>query len=160
MSMRQILETIRTFDGVVELAPGPGSGAPELAWGDHFFYYSYCSNPSDGQVPQREQPNATAVTKDYPGDTLSRLDEPGRWRLNVHVGRSRFVELVGEDPRDESVGWDLAADDVVLPHPVYRAQGWVSIVNPGERTSVLAVELARAAHEDARRRWVRTRVGT
>ena len=41
---------------------------------------------------------------------------------------------------------------MVVPHPVYRAQGWVSIVNPGTNTSELAVDLLRQAHEDAKRR--------
>lgn len=37
MSMEQILETVYGFDGVVVLAPTPGSEFPEIAWGDHFF---------------------------------------------------------------------------------------------------------------------------
>lgn len=50
MSMEQILETVRGFDGILELAPVEGSGFPEVAWGDHFFYYA-----PDGQVPLRTQ---------------------------------------------------------------------------------------------------------
>ncbi|MFC5727800.1 MULTISPECIES: DUF6194 family protein [Nocardioides] len=147
MSMDRLLETIRAFDGVLELAPDEGSAFPEIAWGDHFFYYS----PS-GQVPAREQPYATIVTKNYPGDALCDLDHPDRWRLNIHVGTNAFLELTGESSRALTTPWDYAAADVVLPHPVYRAQGWVSIVNPGRRTHVLATDLLRQAHEDARRR--------
>lgn len=144
---------VRSLDGALVLAPDESSGAPEIAWGDHFFYYA-----PDGRIPERTQPYATVVTKDYPGDALSRLDEPGRARLNVHVGRERFLELTGEDPRDEPArDWDYAADDVVLPHPVYRRQSWVSIVNPGERTTSLAIDLLRDAHEQARRRSDRQR---
>lgn len=40
MSMEQILEAVRGFDGVLELAPTAGSEYPEIAWGDHFFYYA------------------------------------------------------------------------------------------------------------------------
>ena len=58
MSMDDILQTIRAFDGVLELAPTEGSGFPEIAWGDHYFYFA-----PDGDVPQREQPYATIVTK-------------------------------------------------------------------------------------------------
>ncbi|MDZ5663184.1 DUF6194 family protein [Nocardioides sp. S-58] len=147
MSMDQVLRTIRSFDGVLELAPGEGSAFPELAWGDHFFYYA-----PDGEVPTREQPYATIVTKNYPKDVLSRLDEPDRWRLNIRAGTKKFVELLGEDPRSPVRTWDLAATDVVLPHPVHRAQGWVSIVVPGAVTHELAVRLLRDAHEAARRR--------
>ncbi|GAA4238186.1 hypothetical protein GCM10022254_53080 [Actinomadura meridiana] len=142
--MDQLLETIRTFDGVLELAPTEGSAFPPIAWGDHFFYYA-----PDGQVPEREQPYATIVTKNYPDDALSDLDHPDRWRLNIHVGRSTLRELTGED----SV--DFAAVDTVLPHPVYRAQGWVSIVNPGAATRTLAVRLLREAHDAAHQRAAR-----
>lgn len=150
MSMQEILETVRAFDGVLELAPAEGSAFPEIAWGDHFFYYA-----PDGQVPQREQPYATIVTKNYPGDGQCDLDDPGRWRLNVHVGRTAFTELTGEDPRAASTAADFTAVDTVLPHPVYRAQGWVAIVNPRTGTGSPAVRLLRRAHEEAARRAAR-----
>lgn len=126
MSMHDYLERAREFEGVLELAPEEGGPFPEIAWGDHFFYYA-----PDGQTPQQGQPFATFVTKDYPDDALSELDRAGRWRLNIHVGRHRFVSLTGEEPRlsrdvsgtgtaSGSV-WDFAATDTVIPHPVYRA---------------------------------------
>lgn len=155
MSMDELLETIRAFDGVLELAPDESSAFPALAWGDHFFYYA-----PDGQVPTREQPYATVVTKNYPDDALSDLDEPDRWRLNIHVGTDVFIELVGEAPRSEARTWDYAATDLVLPHPVYRRQGWVSIVNPGPNTLELAVRLLRQAHEAAHRRAARRSTST
>ena len=120
------------------------------AWGDHFFYYA-----PDGQVPQREQPYATIVTKDYPDDDRSHLNQPGRWRLNISVGREMFRELTGEDPRQGGAEWDHAVSDVLLPHPVYRAQGWVAIVTPGVATIELATDLLRWAHDAARRRAAR-----
>jgi len=97
MNMQQMLEAIRAFDGVLELAPVEGSEYLPIAWGDHFFYYA-----PDGQVPQNVQPYATIVTKDYPGDSASTLDTPDRWRVNVHVGRVAFTDLTGENPR---VSW-------------------------------------------------------
>lgn len=142
MSMDQILQTLRSLDGVLELAPGPGSTYPELTWGDHFFYYA-----PDGRVPEREQPFATVVTKDYPDDTGSALDPPGRWRLNIHAGRTALAGLA-HDP-DHA---DPSTADVVLPHPVHRAQGWVAVVNPAQRTRSLVARLLRQAHADAVRR--------
>jgi hypothetical protein len=147
MSMEQILEAVRGFDGVLELAPAEGSAFPAIAWGDHFFYYA-----PDGQVPQREQPYATIVTKNYPGDTQCDLGRPGRWRLNIHVGRTAFTELTGEDPRAKTSPADFTAVDTVLPHPVYRAQGWVSITNPDSGPRSLAIRLLRQAHDNAKRR--------
>lgn len=147
MSMEHILEAVRSFDGVLELAPVEGGEFPEIAWNDHFFYYA-----PDGEVPQREQPYATVVTKNYPGDDRCDLDAPGRRRLNVHVGRERFIELTGEDPRSAPAPRDLTAVDVVFGHPAYRALGWVSIINPGPATHELAIDLLRQAHDDARSR--------
>lgn len=72
MTMEQILAQIRSFSGVLELAPQDGSGLPEISWGDHFFYYA-----PDGEIPHKRQPYATIVTKNYPNDGDSRLDEPG-----------------------------------------------------------------------------------
>lgn len=152
MSMEQFLEIVRTFDGVLELAPAEGSAFPKIAWGDHFFYYA-----PDGHVPRREQPYATMVTKNYPGDALCDLDHPDRWRLNIHVGRARFIELTGEDLRATPSTVDFAATDTVLAHPVYRAQGWISIINPGSGTQTLAVCLLREAHEHAKQRAARRR---
>src|SRR5690348_16306122 len=111
MSMEQILSEVRAYDGLLELAPAPGSGWPELSWGDIFFYYA-----PDGLVPHNRQPFATIVTKDYPEDSASRLDGEGRWRLNIHVGSALFTELLGRSPAriDESpVAYD--AEDVFLP---------------------------------------------
>ncbi len=150
MSLAGILETLRDLDGVLELAPAAGSEFPEIAWGDHFFYYA-----PGGQIPERVQPFATIVTKDYPGDTLSELDPPGRWRLNIHVGRARFTELTGEGPRRATADRTFAAPDVILPHPVYQALGWIAVVNPGDQTTPVVVALLREAHQDARRRSLR-----
>lgn len=147
MSMDQLLQTIRRFDGVFELAPTANSPFPEIAWGDHFCYFA-----PNAQVPQREQPYATIITKNYPDDTLCDLDRPGRWRLNIHVERSTFIEVVGADPRVTPTAVDFTAVDTVLPHPVYRTQGWISIINPGTRTLALAVSLLGGAHDAARRR--------
>lgn len=141
MTLQQILAEVRTFDGILELAPQPGSGYQEIAWGDHFFYYA-----PDGQVPHR-QPYATIVTKDYPDDTASRLDGTDRWRLNIHVGTAIFAELTGRDLAEvDDSDVDFGAEDVFNPHPLYGAYGWVCVVNPGIRTLDRALEALRGAH--------------
>jgi len=152
--MENILEAIRALDDVVELAPGAGSEFPEIAWGDHFFYYS-----PDGTVPANTQPFATIVTKDYPDDTSSNLDPDGRWRLNIHVGSETFTELTGDSPRDfDPLSFGLqhfAHPDTLVPHPVYGSLGWISVVNPGAETTATVLELVRHAHDDARVRFGR-----
>lgn len=138
--MNEIVDVVSGFEGVLVIIPGEGSGSPELAWGDAFFYYA-----PDGVMPDRMQPYGTIVTKNYPDDEESRLDEPGRFRVNIHVGRDRAVHIVqdGASPADA---------DVFVSHPVYGAAGWVSVVNPATSTSGLVVSLLRDAHEAARSR--------
>ena len=148
MSIEQVLELVRSFEGVLVLAPQAGSEVPEIAWGDYFFYYA-----PDGRVPQHVQPYATIITKDYPDDAQSRLNPADRWRLNIHVGPAKLIELVGIGPHD------LAAADEFLPHPVYGAHGWVAVVNPGERTMPAVRNLLRDAHADERRRVIRRQGG-
>ena len=148
MTMERVLAEVRGFDGVLELAPEPGSAFPEISWGDHFFYYA-----PDGVVPTNRQPYATIVTKDYPDDVGSRLDDPDRWRLNIHVGAQRSAELIG--------GGTAAPDteDVFLPHPLYGTYGWVCVVNPGAATLDRAMSALRDAHDDDRRRVERRQAG-
>ncbi|MGW5676976.1 DUF6194 family protein [Streptomyces sp. NPDC003860] len=147
--MEQIIATVHAFDGALVLRPTRGDDFPELAWGDAFFYYA-----PDGEVPRNVQPYGTVVTKDYPDDTASDLDPPGRWRVNVHVDRATFEDLTGKEPRDLGHR-DHATVDLVLPHPVYGALGWVCVVNPGVRTEATVVRLLRAAHDAARARFER-----
>lgn len=149
MSMEQIIQTVRSFDGVLVLAPKEGSGVPEIAWGDFFFYYA-----PDGRIPQNVQPYATIVTKNYPDDVESDLDPDGRWRVNIHVGKAKFVELTGQSPRGFGPR-DVSVADEFVPHPVYGSLGWIAVVNPGHRTNGTVVELLHTAHRNARRRSIR-----
>ena len=146
--MEQILSELRTYDGILELAPTAGSEHPEISWGDHFFYYA-----PDGQVPRNRQPYATIVTKNYPDDEASRLDVADRWRLNIHVGPTIFTELIGYGPAEiDDVRVDYSVEDVFNPHPLYGPYGWICVVNPGVATIDRAVEALRGAHLADRRR--------
>ncbi|GAB3615747.1 hypothetical protein GCM10027416_03040 [Okibacterium endophyticum] len=148
MSMEQILSEVRAYDGLLELAPAPGSEHPEISWGDHYFYYA-----PDGQVPRNRQPYATIVTKNYPNDADSHLDEPGRWRLNIHVGPAVFTALIGYPPEEiDDADVDYSAEDAFTPHPLYGVYGWVCVVNPGTATLDRALELLNGAHLADRRR--------
>ena len=148
MTLDQLLAEIRSYVGILELAPRPGSEHPEISWSDHFFYYA-----PDGLVPPNRQPYATIVTKNYPDDVQSRLDDPDRWRLNIHVGPQWFADLVGYPPEEiNASAVDFGAADVFVPHPVYGAYGWVAVVNPGPRTSARVVAALRHAHLADRQR--------
>lgn len=151
MTMEQILSEVRSYVSLLELAPQDGSEHPAVSWGDYFFYYA-----PDGDIPRNRQPYATIVTKDYPDDTSSRLGASDRWRLNIHVGSRIFTDLVGYPPSsiDESAV-DFSKTDVFLPHPLYGAYGWVSIVNPGPSTTPRALEVLHEAHLADQRRLER-----
>lgn len=147
----EILGMIGALTGVVVVTAGPGTGAPEVAWGDSFCFY----DPDDAGGEARMSPFATLVVKDYPGfDTESRLDRPGVFRLNLPVGRERFTELFGFPPADvdeHRSEFDAAAADRLVPHPVYGGQGWVSVVQPGPATEDLVREIVTQAYGRARR---------
>ena len=126
------------------------TGAPEVAWGDTFFYYE-----PDGET-DRMFPFATIVTKDYPGfDESSQLDRPDVFRFNLNVGRDRFAELFGFTPADFAAHrgeFDYAALDRLVPHPAYGQQGWVSVLVPGDRTEGQVAVLVATAYERAKAR--------
>jgi hypothetical protein len=101
---------MHTFEGVDRVS----------AMDAHFF-------PRD---PEKHWPNfATIVTTDA-HDDASDLNAPGRFRLNIGVGRATFASLFPEGTGEP----DYTVLDTVMPHPVYAAQHWVAIINPSEAT--------------------------
>ena len=129
MAVEQILAEVRTFTGLLEPAPPPGSEHPELSWDDHFFYYA----PND-LVPGGRQPNATVITKNHPGDTESRLGHGGRQRLNIRVGTEAFTDLIGLPPETANrPGTDYSIEDSLLPHPCTGCTGGYASSTPLRR---------------------------
>ena len=147
MTQDEIIAFVTGLPGVVAVVASEANGAPEVAWGDSFFFYD-----PDGDSPaNRRMPFATIVTKDYAGfDTSSDLNRPGVFRLNIGVGREALEELTRHPPG--GADFDAAAIDTLIPHPVYADQGWVAILNPGEKTAALARALVTDAHARAVRR--------
>lgn len=143
--MLEIIRHVRSLEGALVVEPDATGPYPPLAWGDAFFYWA-----PDGVMPERTQPYGTIITKDYPDDATSRLDAPGRFRVNIHVGREQSASLAAADA-------DPAEPDAFAPHPVYGDAGWVSVVNPGPRTGDVVLGLLEEAHESARARAARRR---
>ena len=151
MTRDDIITFVTGLPGVVAVTASEANGAPEVAWGDSFFFYD-----PDGDTPaNRQMPFATIVISDYDGfDTASNLNRPGVFRLNIGIGRTAFEELMGYPPRAhaaQSARFDYAAIDRLIPHPIYAAQAWVAVVNPAEQTAALARSLLTGAHARAAR---------
>ena len=150
MTDTEITDFVAAMPDVAVLIASEENGAPELAWGDTFFFYE----PPGAGPDARRMPFATIVRNDYGGDdAVSELGRPGVFRLNVGVGRERFEDLVGFAPAaypTHGAELDHAAPDALTPHPVYAAQGWVAILNPGAQTGELARTLLADAHDRAR----------
>ena len=118
--------------GVFVQIASPEDGSPEIAWGDTFFY----ARGLNGEPPK--MPFATIVTKDYENfDCDSKLNRGGLFRLNIEVGKEKFLELFGVKPgefehqRDE---FDFASIDRIFPHPIYGSYGWLSVINPNHES--------------------------
>jgi Family of unknown function (DUF6194) len=103
---------------------------------------------------EKHWPNyATIVTTDEHdiGSPSNLSARPDVFRLNLGVDKATFDRY--EDPHPEP---DYTALDRVLPHPVYAAQRWISILNPSWATwtetviPLIAVALDRLAAQRAR----------
>lgn len=149
MTQEELIALVGSLPGARADTVGEGSGAPEVAWGDTFVYFD-----PDDREEDRRVPFATVVTKDYPGfDTASDLDRDGVFRVNIAVGRERFEELLGYPPtRIAEHHPDHSASDVLLPHPTYGRQAWVSVVSPIEQTAAVVRDLLVEAHRRAAQR--------
>jgi hypothetical protein len=149
MSEEEIVAWLHALPGVVVETIAADSEAPEIAWGDSFVY----DEASAALPADRRWPFATVVTKDYPGlDESSQLNRDGVFRVNVHVGRDRFTELIGYSPsehKQRTPDVDPATADVIVPHPQYGQQGWVAVVSPGVNTSTRLQDLLREARDRA-----------
>ncbi len=157
VSEADLVRALTDLPGVVSVTAGPENGAPEVAWGDSFFFYD-----PDVSIPaDRRMPFATIVVKDYPGfDAASHLDRPGVFRLNLAVGRRRFEELFGFAPAAFSThqdAFDFTVLDRVIPHPVYATQGWVCVLVPGEQSEHQVPALITHAYRRAKDRHERSR---
>ena len=137
-----------TFDGVRVLEGG----------GDAFLLY----DPEGDLPPERQLPFVTIVTGDH-YDSVSKLDGPGTYRLNIGLTKATYTALFGAAPtrRDADgvleTGFDYAAADTLVPHPIYASQHWVSVVSPGAATLETVRTLLAEAHAFAARKHANQR---
>lgn len=120
----EVAERIRNIPGVTEFVADESAGAPPGTNGDRFYFAGV----------SHRMPFATIVAHDTADfDEKSRLDRPGVFRLNIALGRAEFTRRFGYPPAEAAEHWgvvDLARIGVIMPHPAYAIQGWMSVLNP------------------------------
>jgi hypothetical protein len=120
---------------------------------DTFFLY----DPGGDLPPERQQPFATIVTGDR-YDSVSKLDRPGVYRLNIGLTKATYTTMFGAPPTERDAdyvlhtGADYAALDTVMPHPIYGSQHWVCVLNPVGSTLDTVREMLAEAHAFAARK--------
>ena len=113
--------------------------------GDTFFMYA----PDGDLPPERQFPFVTIVTGDR-HDTVSDLDRPGVYRVNIGLTKATYAGMFDAAPDG---GWDYTALDTVMPHPVYAGHHFVCVLNPGEATWDSVRALLAEAHSFAARKY-------
>jgi hypothetical protein len=98
--------------------------------------------------PERHWPNYATIVSTDDFDQASNLSRPGVFRLNIGVDRATFERVVGPAGELDESTVDYAVLDRVLPHPVYAAQRWMCILNPGPTTwAEVVIPLLAVAHD-------------
>jgi len=96
--------------------------------------------------PEKHWPNyATIVTTDEHdmGSPSNLTARPGVFRLNLGVDKATLERYA-----DAEAEPDHAVLDTVLPHPVYVAQHWISILSPSWATwTETVIPLIAVAHD-------------
>ncbi len=103
-----------TFDGV----------ETQVNLGYTFFFY--CS--------ERMVAFATIASTGNEYETISDLDRPGVYRLNIGVSRETFESLFGPANRLDLSKYDFTALDVIMPHPDYARQHFICVLSPSDAT--------------------------
>ena len=104
---------------------------------------------------EQSWPNFATIATTDEFDDASDLDRDGVFRLNLGVTGRTFDRHV-----DHVVQPDYTALDRIVPHPVYAAQHWLSILNPSAASFETIVKaLLDEAHDIVSAREARIRYG-
>ncbi len=127
--------------------------------------YTFFSYDPDGKLPDdRRHPFATIAMPGNEYESMSKLDRPGVYRLNLGVKKETYRSLFGTQPALGpagviETGHDFAAIDQLLPHPHYAPQSWICVVSPGDETFEKTVRpLLHEAYDEAVRKNAKLRV--
>jgi predicted DNA-binding protein (MmcQ/YjbR family) len=99
-------------------------------------------------------PFATIASSDNEYESISKLDRPGVFRLNIGISRETFQSLFSAAKVDLG-SYDFTALDMIMPHPDYAKQHFICVLSPSEQTFERVRALLTEAYEIAARRFAR-----
>ena len=117
------------------------------SWGEKGIFY----NP--GWMLKRGVYVLTVKEKDGDNDRASHLNREDAFRVNLGVRKATFQKLFGKMPVRPAAGgvvdmdYDFTAFDTIIPHPVYAWMGWISVLNPSDKTFEQLKPLIQDAYE-------------
>lgn len=82
----------------------------------------------------------TIKEKDGDNDKCSHLNRENVYRVNLGIYKKTFTKLFGQIPKRPNAGetvdmdYDFTELDKIIPHPVYAWMGWISVLNPSDKT--------------------------
>jgi hypothetical protein len=113
------------------------------------FGFTFFSYKTDNKMPF-----ATLASSDNEYDSVSDLDRPGVFRLNIGISKESFQSLFGYAELDMD-NYDFTALDVIMPHPEYAKQHFICVLSPGETTFEMVRALLAEAYAIAVQRYTR-----
>ena len=122
-------------------------------WGEKVIFY----NP--GNVLKKGVYVLTIKEKDGENDKASGLNRKDVFRVNLGLRKDTFIKLFGEIPARPSAGkvvnmnYDFTKKDVILPHPVYAWMGWISVLNPSDKTADTLIPFINEAYDFAKEKF-------
>lgn len=115
-----------------------------INFGYTFFFYK-----TDDKLPF-----ATIASPYNEYESISNLDRPGVYRLNIGVSKQTFQSLFGT-AKVEVNDYDFTALDVIMPHPEYAKQHFICVLSPSDETFERIRPLLAEAYDVAVRRFNR-----
>ena len=122
-------------------------------WGEKAVFY----NPDN--ILKKGVYVLTIKEKDGENDKASGLDRKDIFRVNLGLRKETFIKLFGIIPARPAAGktvnmnYDFKNTDEILPHPVYAWMGWISILNPAEKTADTLIPFINEAYDFAKEKF-------
>lgn len=125
------------------------------SWGERGIFYNPYNKLKRGIYV------LTVKEKDGENDQGSKLNRENIYRVNLGVRKATFQEMFGAVPKRPrkggivDMGYDFAAINQILPHPVYAWMGWICSLNPSQKTFEALKPYIQEAYEYAKEKYAK-----